>query len=228
MKQGSIRFLALASLALLAMTTSANSATILVYGQTNTSTEVVTANSSGGTTTFHTGPDSATVPITVGITNIGGVTPPPGTTLPETFTFTSTAPVTGSGGNFTQGGFSGTFSFGTQVIGTVTGGILNTTVGPTGTTGSFQAPNATFTTLGPGILAQLGIPGVGAVAGGTLSISLGTFSPTALTSLNFSARNSGLVDANAVPEPASVVMASISVIAGLGLFGLRRFNASRA
>jgi len=228
MKQGSIRFLALASLGLLAMTTSANSASILVYGQTNTSTEVVTSASSGGTTTFHTGPDGVATPITVGITSIGGVTPPPGTTLPELFSFTSTAAVSGSGGNFTQGGFNGTFSFGTQVAGTVTNGILNTTFGPNGTTGSFQATNVTFTTLGPAILAQLGIPGVGAGVPGTFSMSLNTFNPSPPPSLNFSARNSGLLDANLVPEPASVVMASLSVIAGLGLFGLRRFNASRA
>jgi len=226
MRKGSMRFLALASLALLAMSTSASSATILVFGQSNTSTDIVTATNAGGLTTFSSGPGIPAAPITVGVTNIGGVTPPPGTTLPETFSFTSTAPVTGSAGNFSQGGFNGTFSFGTQVVGSVTGGILDTTSGPNGATGSFQATNVTFTTLGPAILAQLGIPGIVPGLGGTLSFSLVLTSVP--TSLNFTAQNSGLVTANVIPEPASLVMASLSVVAGLGCFGVRRFKASRA
>jgi len=220
---------AIAGLALLAMTTSANSATILIYGQSNASTEVVTSTTGVGGTTFHTGPDGVAVPITVGVTSLGGATPPGGTTLQETFNFTSSAPVSGSGGNFTQGGFSGSFSFGNQVIGTLSNGTLSTQFGTNGTTGSFQSSNVSFTTLGLAILNQLGIPASGVSGiGGTLSMSLGTFSPSAITSLNFSARNGGQFDASAIPEPASVVMASISVIAGLGCFGLRRFYASRA
>jgi len=225
MQRGSFRFLAVASLALLAMTTSANSATILVFGQANTNTDVVRVANAGGTTTFSTGSALPATAITVGITNIGGVTPPPGTTLPELFTFTSTAAVVGAGGNFTQGGFSGAFSYDGQVAGNVTGGVLTTLTGPNGTTGSFLATNVTFTTLGAAILAQLGNPPLTAV-GGTLSISLNSFIPAIPGTLNFTARNAGLIDATVVPEPASVVMASISVIAGLGCFGLRRFTSS--
>jgi len=225
----SLRILfAAACVASLAMASSANAATILIFGQANTSTDVVTATNSGGTTNFFTGPAPG-APITVDVTNIGGGTPPPGSTLPETFNFTSTAAVTGSAGNFTQGGFSGTFSFGAQVVGSITGGVLTTLTGPNGTTGSLLATNVSFTTLGPAILAQLGFPPLGptpAGIGGTLSISLNGFVPSVPGTLNFTAKNAGLVDASVIPEPASVVLASISVIAGLGCYGLRRVKAS--
>src|SRR5262249_6917104 len=161
----------------------------------------------------------------VGVDNIGGLTPPPGTTLPETFSFTSTAAVSGAAGNFTQGGFSGTFSYGAQVVGSITGGILTTQTGPGGTTGSLLATNVTFTTLGPAILAQLGFASPAWVVG-TLSISLTGFVPAVPGPLTSTAKNAGLIDATVIPDPASVVLASISVIAGLGCFGFRRFKAS--
>jgi len=225
MKLSPIR-LAFTALASLALATSADAATILVFGQSNTSTEVVTSTATGGTTTFSSGPGVPATPITVGVTNIGGVTPPPGTTLPETFSFTSSQAVTGSAGNFTQGGFSGTFSFGNQIVGTLTGGVLTTTTGPAGSTGSFLANNVTFTTLGAGILAQLGNPPLNLV-NGTIAISLANISFSG-TSISFTAQNSGLVTANVIPEPASIVMAGMAVVAGLGGMGLRRIKAARA
>lgn len=225
MKFSPIR-LAFTALASLALATSADAATILVFGQSNTSTEVVTSTATGGTTTFSSGPGVPATPIVVGITNVGGVTPPPGTTLPESFSFTSSAAVTGSAGNFTQGGFSGTFSFGTQVVGTVANGVLTTSSGPGGTIGSFTASNVSFTTLGAGILAQLGNPALNLV-NGTLSIALSNVSFNG-TSLSFTARNAGLVDANVIPEPASIVMAGMALVAGLGGMGVRRMKAARA
>jgi len=235
MKTGSIRLFALATLASLAMASSANSATILIFGQ-QSNNDVVTSNTVAGLTTFKSGNGAAALPIPVTISNIGGVTPPAGTTLNETFSFTSSAPITGSGGNFSQAGFAGTFSYvptvgAAQVIGTLTNGVLSTFSGANGTTGSFNSSNVTFTTLGAAILAQLGIPGIVPGVTGTFSLSLNGFVPPTVTNLNFVAQNSGLVTAtapNPIPEPASVVMASISVIAGLGCVGLRKFRAARA
>lgn len=220
-------FSALASLAM--MGASADAATILIFGQQN-ATDVVTSTSTGGTTTFSSGPGVPATPIPVVVTNLGGITPPPpGLVVPETFSFTSSAAVTGSGGNLQQGGFSGSFSFGTQVVGNLTGGILSTFTGPNGTTGSFNSSNVTFTTLGPAILTQLGITAAQLnLVVGTLSFSLNNINPSPQGTLTFTAQNSGLITANVIPEPASVVMTSMALVAGLGGLGLRRVKASRA
>jgi hypothetical protein len=229
MKISPVRFAfsALASLAM--MGASADAATILIFGQQNAN-DVVTSTVQGNTTTFSSGPGVPAAPINVVVTNLGGVTPPPpGLVVPETFSFTSTAAITGSGGNLQQGGFSGSFSFGTQVVGTLTGGVLSTFTGPNGTTGSFNSSNVTFTTLGPAILAQLGITAAQLnLVTGTLSFSLNNINPAAPATLTFTAQNSGLITANVVPEPASVVMTSMALVAGLGFVGLRRSKVARA
>jgi len=213
--------LAFAALASLAMATSADADTILIFGQ-QLNVNSVTSTSAGGTTTFST---TATPVI---VTNLGGLTAPPGTIAPETFSFTSNGPITGSDGNLMQGGFSGNFSFGGQVVGSLTNGVLSTFTGPNGTTGSFNSSNVTFTALGALILQQLGIPAVSPLVQGTFSLSLNNFLPTTVNSLNFTAQNSGLVTANVVPEPASVVMMSMALVAGLDTLGLRRIKASQA
>jgi len=220
-----LAFAALASLAM--MGTSANAATIFIYGQQN-ATDVVTATSSGGSTFFGSGVDGPPADgIFVTVTNIGGATPPPGTpALLETFDFRSTGPITTTAAGTTQTGFTGSFSFGTQVIGTVTNGVLTTSVSGQNTSGSFRSDNVTFTTLGAAILAQLGIPGIVPGLSGSLSISLINLQGNPAT-LNFTAQNSGTISAT-VPEPASVVMTSMALVAGLGCFGLRRAKASRA
>jgi len=207
-----ITYSALASLALMA--TSADAATILTFGQQQP-VNSITSSVAAGTTTFA----SAGTPITV--TNIGGITPPLGAPpIAEIFSFTSSAAVATVGDTTTQGGFSGTFNFGGQVVGTLTGGVLTTR----GDTGNFTATNVTFTTLNPAILNQLGIT-AGQIGGlvGSLSLSLIN---VAGSGVSFTAQNSGLV--SAVPEPASVVMMGMAVVAGLGGMGLRRVKASRA
>jgi hypothetical protein len=226
MKFSSIRALAIASLAWLAMAMPASSATILTYAQQN-NTDVVKTTVAAGVTTFSTGAAPGANPINVQITTLGGVPAPPNTFVPETFSFTSSAAVTGSGGNFTQGGFSGSFTFGGQLVANIANGVLSTQTGPGGTTGSFESSNVTFSTLGGGILSQLGNPILSQLTG-TISISLNSFNQNPLGSIVFTAQNAGLITANVIPEPASVVMASVAVVAGLGCFGLRRFKASRA
>jgi len=235
MRHAAVRF-AFAALASLAMATSTNAATILIFGQSN-STEVVRSSNTGSNTTFNTGPGTSGTAITVGVDNFAGQTPPPGTTLLETFNFTSTSGVSGA---FTQPGFTGNFSFvsplRTEIAGTITNGTLTTLNGANGTTGSFLTGNVSYTLLGPGILAQLGLPlslaspaplPSGLVVG-TLSIDLNNFNPNTVSSLNFLAQNAGQLTAFVVPEPGSVVMASLAVFTGLGCFGFRRLRASVA
>jgi len=227
MKLSPVRF-AFAALASLAMMgTSADAATIFIYGQQN-SNDVVTVQSSGGSTLFSSGVDGPPAEaINIIATSVGGVTPSPALILPETFSFTSSGPITVTAAGTTQTGFSGSFSFGNQVIGNVTNGVLTASASGANTSGSFRSDNVTFTTLGAAILAQLGISGITPGLTGSLSISLVNLQGNVAT-LNFTAQNSGNISANVVPEPASVVMTSMALVAGLGCVGLRRAKASRA
>jgi len=234
MKLSPVRF-AFAALASLAMMgTSADAAIIFVYSQQNVS-DVVTVQSSGGSTILTTGIDGPPAePINVVVSNLGGITPPsnPQTgapfTLAETFDFRSSGPITTTAAGTTQTGFAGSFSFGNQVIGNVTNGVLTASGSGANASASFRSDNVTFTALGAAILAQLGISGITPGLTGAISIALTPNIGGNVTGLNFTAVNSGNISANVVPEPASVVMTSMALVAGLGCFGLRRAKASRA
>jgi len=219
--------LGLAFLATFTLASTTNAAPILDFSQStpaNTVTSTGTNLSTTGTVT------------TVGA--LAGVQAPPNTLFIETFNFTSAAAPTGTDGNQTQGGYNGTFSYVNQatgvlqVAGTVTGATLSTvTNGTGGTTGNFNASNVTFTTIAAPILQTAfggATPALNTLVG-NFSLTLNNLTPATTTSLAFTGRAAGIITATqAVPEPGSVVMASMALVAGLGGLGVRRFKASRA
>lgn len=220
--------LSLAFLATFSLASSTNAAPILDFGQSSGANTITSSNAGNNTTLATTGTQ-------VGVTALAGVSAPAGTFFTENFSFTSSQAPVGSDGNITQGGFNGTFSYlapngVVQVAGTVTNGTLSTvTNGLGGTTANFNASNVTFTTVAPAILQTAfgSVPALNTLTG-NFSLTLNNLNPTTTTSLNFTARAGGIITAQVVPEPASVVMASMAVVAGLGGVGLRRFKASRA
>jgi len=223
--------IAFSALASLAMATSANAATIMTFGQ---QTNVNSVISSGTALT------TAGTPVV--ISNLGGFPQPqpPATQAPvflETFNFTTAAAPTGTPGNLTQDSYTGAFSFTAggvpQVAGTLSGGILSTFTGPLGTTGSFNSSNVTYTLLPAAVLAQLNVTAAQVAAGlvrGTIVLGLNNLLPNPSPTLAFTAQNAGILTAEVavVPEPASVVMTGMALVAGLGGLGLRRIKASRA
>jgi len=228
MKFSPVRF-AFSALASLAMAASANSAEILNFGQAGPPGNTITSTNAGNNTTL------STTGTLIQVSALAGVQAPPNTIFTENFSFTSSTAPTGSDGNISQVGFSGTFQYVAsngvvQVAGNVTNGTLSTvTNGSGGTTANFNASNVVFTTIAPAILTQA----FGAIVPlntltGNYSLTLNNLIPFQTTSLNFTARAAGIITAQAVPEPASVAMTSMALVAGLGGLGLRRIKASRA
>jgi hypothetical protein len=229
-KTASIRTLVIACLASIGLGTSANADTLLIFGQAS-NTDEVTATRSGSTTTLISGPSAAsptTIPVT--IVNLADVTLPPGTPVAfETFTLASNAPVAGG----QEGDFSGTIAItgGPDGTGqnlltlTVTNGLLTFN----GTGAGLIANNAPATSDNPGIQSLLGGPA--GLASASLSfVNVTPPEPGGSTLTSFTAQNSGLfstVVPGVVPEPASVVMASMAVFAGLGCYGWRRLKATK-
>jgi len=219
-------FSALASLALAA---SANAAPILDFSQSTPANTVIATNT-GNNTTLST----AGTQVTVGA--LAGIPAPPNTIFTENFSFSSTAAITGTAGNQTQGGFNGTFQYiapngVVQVAGTVTNATLSTITNGPATTASFNASNVTFTTIAPAILATAFPPFPNVplnLLTGTFSLTLNNLNPQITSSFNFTSRAAGIITAQVIPEPASVVMTSMALVAGLGGLGLRRVKASRA
>jgi len=221
--------LGLAFLAAFTLASTTNAAPILDFGQSS-GANTVTSSNTGNNTTF------STTGTTVGVTALAGVAPPTPTNFTETFNFTSSQAPVGSDGNIAQGGFNGAFSYSVpggavQVAGNVTNGSLSTvTNGTGGTTANFNSSQVTFTTVAPAILTQA----FGSVVPlntltGNFSLTLNNLNPATPTSLAFNARAAGIITATqAIPEPTSVVMASMALVAGLGGLGVRRFKASRA
>jgi len=222
--------LGLAFLATFTLASTTNAASIVEFSQATPGNTITSTNSGNITTLSTTSTTSVLVSKLVGLTP-----PPPGTQYVETFTFTSNTAPTGSGGNITQTGFAGSFSYTlggvTQVAGNVANGILTTvtTPGGGGTTVNFNTSDVTFTAIAPAILTQAFGPTPPPLPSidGTYQLTL-TPSPSPTTSLNFTASAGGIITAQVVPEPTSVVMASMALVAGLGCVGVRRFKASRA
>ena len=230
MRIASIRTFVLACLASIGLGTSANSETILSFSQ-RSDTDALTATHVGATTTLSTGPNGASpdvIPIT--ITSIGNFSSTNidafeifNLALPPSTALTSTAAATAT----SQGGFSGTLLINSSSTGAglnyltanVTEGTLITS-GTPGGVGFFQAENVPFTTDFPQLV---GTPS------GLTNVSLGLNNVSSGNILaGFTAQNVGLFTSAAIPEPASVVMSGMSVIAGLGYFGWRRLKATKA
>jgi len=229
---------AMAGLATFAMATTANAAAILQFNQQNLAQTPVVFTSNGTSTTLTTTGTGAVgtapaswIPVLVTIGSGGGTQ--------NAFMSFTTPLVTGTaasnnGGNINQDSITGTIEFNfapasNPVTNILTiqfnGGLLSGQAGgnAVGLTAS-QPPNSVsyssvnfpflfaglnqhdFTLGFSGLNPTLGITG-SSIGSGSASVS-GTFS------------------ASAVPEPASLVMLSISAVAGLGFYGVRRFRTS--
>jgi hypothetical protein len=224
----------LACLASLAVATSVDAAAILqVQQQDNTQTPIV-FSASGSTTTVSTTGTGATgltppgwVPVLV---KIGAAPIAQPAFMSFTSALTSSAVATTTNGQINQGGYSGTIQFNftstpatlTNILtvtftnGTFSGAVGGNSVALT----AAQPPNSVtyVSNTNPELVAGLNQRDF------SLSFS-GLTSPLALTGStigNNSASVTGTFSGSVVPEPASVVMMSISAIAGLGYYGFRR------
>lgn len=236
---------AIACLASLALATSANAANILQFQQVSNVDAVVASNPGGSTTTTTLTTSPATgIPVT--IISIGTIT---GLTIQATEIFsvppTSSTAATNVSGNISQSGYNGTI----QLIGTpgtpfagqniLTTTFTNATLsgqtgGNSGTLNGSQPPNTVvFTSANPIVIAALG----GTTATGAFSLAFSNLTSTGGDGLSingntvaaFTAQNTGTFSTSVViPEPTSIVLAGMSVLAGLGCHGWRRLRASRA
>lgn len=230
---------AITGLAALAMATSASADTILQFAQQATNTTPIAAVASGGVTTLSTtGPGSTagSVPVLIGF---GGA--PPTIAAFETFTtpLTSGATANQAGTMITQDAYGGTIKFSSLAGGggtnfltaSFSGGLFSGTAGGNSAALSASAPPSvvTFSSDIPALQVL-----IAASTGRNLALSFsGLTNPLSLTPppptvSGFNASNTGTFSTNAIPEPTSVVMASISALVGLGCYGLRRFKVSQA
>jgi len=249
MRLVSLRSLALATVASLAMATPSSAITILQYGQTNPN-DFKTATVAGGVTTITTSSAAASGSIPITITNIGGI-PLAGPLVINGFeTFTnvrSTGPATLTGTTIDQP-FSGTVAF-TSLAGGAGINFLTATFTGATLTGLAQGGSAsliaseppgtiTYTSSDPRVLAALAALGpLGFTENFSISFS-GINQPPGLSIIGtganatigpFSARNAGTFDAAAVvPEPSGLAMAGTAMLASLGCIGWRRRQSSRA
>jgi len=135
----------------------------------------------------------------------------------------------GPNATITQGGYAGTIQFNFTSVPTVpgniltvqfTGGVLSGLVGGNSASlsASFPPNTVNYTSSIPGLLtgADLRNFSIG-FSGLTSGLSLNNTTVASNTG-----STAGTFSAQPIPEPASVVMMSISAIAGLGLYGLRR------
>jgi hypothetical protein len=238
MKAASIRTLALATLASLAMATSSSAVTILQFGQVNP-TGFITALASGSTTTLTTNSLIAPGSEPILITNIGGTllaTPIPAF---ETFiNVVSTGTATNSAGTIEQL-FSGTIAItsgpnntgGNFLTATFTNAVLSglTGGGSASLVGSRPPQSVTFTSNFAPI-----IPLIAGNPPENFSLSFSNLVPplglTGSTISSFLAQNTGTFATGTavVPEPSGIAMAGMAMIAGLGCLGWRRRQSSRA
>jgi len=218
--------LGLAFLAAFSLANAANAATILVYGQNATQTEVVSEGVSGGRTFLTSGPGPVTTatPISVSTTSLGVLAPPPGGAILSTANIDLRSNLVAAPGAMSLGGFFGTITLASvgppstpQLTATVTNGTL--TLNTTG--GATFLGDAVFTGLNGAIVAQIG----GTSAFGSASLSFSNVNGNLLS--GFTAQNGGTFS-GVVPEPMSLVSASIAGFAGVGLFGFRRLRSSKS
>jgi len=231
-----IRF-AFATLASLAMATSANAAAILQFQQQNTAlTPIIASNPTASTTSLSTTGAGATgaippgwIPVSV---NLLGAPVAQNAFMSFTTPLTSGGPATASGAAINQDSYTGTIEFNfapasilASNILTVTfnGGLLSGTAGGNSATFSASAPpsTVTFSSQIPQIQAAIAAS-VGRNFGLGLSGLTSPFTITGTTIAAFAASIAGTFSTNAVPEPSSLVMAGIPALLGLGFVGFRR------
>jgi len=227
--------LAMACMASLAVAASADAAAILqVQQQVNTQTPIV-FTASGNTTTVSTtgsGVVGATPPGWVPVFVTIGAAP---IAQPAFMSFTtpltsSTAATTTPGGIINQDGYSGTIQFNFTSTPAVLTNILTVTFSGGVFSGSLGGNSVALTAAQPpDVVTYTSNTNPELVAGliqrdFSLSFS-GLTSPLSLsgsTIASNAASVSGTFSGTVIPEPASVVMMSISAVAGLGFYGLRR------
>jgi len=234
--------LAFTFLAALTLANTANAGPILSFSNVVSTDPVVGTVVAGGTNLTTPGNVANPGSTQVMITSIGGSSV---VGLPPAF-LTLVGPVRGTGAATTSGAvvsqdtYSGTViisslpgGLGTNILTTTfTGGnvqFTNSTSGGGPSSGALSASNVTFTSASSAIIPILGGT---SVTGGSFSISLQsatniTTTGSPFTIAGFSAVPQGGFIVSAVPEPASIAMASTAVLAGLGCFGFRRFKSTR-
>jgi len=238
MRSSLIRF-AFAGLAALALATSASAATILQFKQTSSlPPDQVTATNTGtpGTTVLTT--NSALVPggIPVDLT-IGPATISANEFFVAPGLTSGVGGATLSGTTVSQDGYSGTIQFiGTGVnagvnilTATFTGGTLSGALNgaSAGLNASAPTNNVVFTSAFAPVIALMG----GNNVPGAFNISFSNIPALTISNnsiASFTAQNSGTFSTAVIPEPTSIVMAGMSVVAGLGFHGLRRLSSSRS
>jgi len=239
MRTVSIRSLALASLAALAMVTPSRAVTVLQFAQINPA-DFVTATAGGATTTLTTNSAAAAGSIPIVITNIAG-TQVSMNAFETLIGVTSTGVATSAAGQIEQL-YSGTIAITTAAGGAggnfLTAAFTNATLsgltggGSASLVGSRPPQNVVFTSNFAAIIPliagnppenfALSFSGIAQPPGLSLS---GT------TTASFTAQNTGTFATGTVagvPEPASIVTSSTAILACLGCFGWRRFRSSRA
>jgi len=238
MMRGSLRVFALASLASLALAPFANAATILQFAQTNP-TDFVTGTASATTTTLTTNSAAAPGSIPVLITNIGGTILGVPTPAFETFTgVTSTGTAVNTAGTIDQL-YSGTIAItagpngtgGNFLTATFTGADLTGLAGGGSASliGSRPPQNVLFTSNFAAIIPLIAgnPPENFSISFSGLTVPPG-FSLSGTTIASFTGQNTGTFATTplpGVPEPASIVMSSMALLAGLGTYGWRRRQA---
>jgi hypothetical protein len=222
------------------LATPANATTVLQFGQLNPA-DFVTATDAAGVTTLTSSSTVSSVSIPVSISNIGGQPQPVVIPAFETFTglhsvgtattdvngiisqvFTGTIAITSAAGGAGTNYLTATF---TDVLSgpTNTGApALSADSGVAGESVTYTSGDSRVTPFLPGLSRNFSLSFSNATP--SLSISGGSVA-------SFTGQQTGtfaVTPVPTVPEPASVVMASIAAIVGIGSFGWRRFKASRA
>jgi hypothetical protein len=231
---------AFAFLAASTLATPASAATVLQFSQLNPA-DFVTATNSAGVTTLTSSSTVSSVSIPVSISNIGGVPQPVVIPAFETFTgLHSVGTATTDASGLISQVFTGTIAITSAAAGAGTNYLTATFTdvlsGPTNTgaptlsaDSSVAGETVTFTSNDPRVTPLL--PGLSRNFSLAFSNATPALSISGGSIASFTGQQTGtfaVTPSPTVPEPASVVMASIAAVAGIGSFGWRRFKASRA